>query len=134
MLPDFTVFQNNYVQNFPTLIPRKAAQGFIATAAIAIIVGGSFKIAMISGTLAATVTIIEAVTRPIIRSIFPEYPQFAKCIQIFFPKVIAFSLLQAVAPWLIVSYTVESIIVSLAGWYFFNYDFYENNVGMMTII
>lgn len=130
---NFNTIKNNYIQSFPDEVPVKAAQGFIATATISLFVGCASNVALVGGALAVISTLIEAVTRPIIRAIFPENPFIAKVIQIIVPRIIALSLGTAVAPWIGVSYTITSTLLPLIAWVALNDRFYERNVGMVGI-
>lgn len=134
MSTTFNTIQNNYIQNFPAEVPTKAAQGFIATATISLISGSGTSVALLGGVIAATATLIEAITRPIIRAIFPETPFIAKCIQIFIPQMIALSLAASIAPWIGLSYKITTIILPLLAWIALNDRFFERNVGMVEIL
>lgn len=134
MLSSLSAIQNNYTQNFPAEVPIKAAQGFIVTATINLLNGYNCNVALVGGTVAAIATIIEAVTRPIIRAIFPENPNIAKFIQIVIPKMMALGLAAAVAPWVGISYKMTSILLPVIAWLTLNERFYERNVGMVEIL
>lgn len=129
-----SAIQNNYVQKFPAEVPTKAAQGFIATAVINILAGSASNVALVGGAIAATATIIEAVTRPIIKAVFPENPGIVKCIQIIMPKMMALSLAASTAPWLGVAYKMTSVLMPLIAWITLNDRFYERNVGMVEVL
>lgn len=134
MSATLTSIQNNYMQNFPTEVPIKAAQGFIVTATISLIAGYASSIALLGGALAAITTIIEAVTRPIIRAIFPEVPIIAKLIQICVPQMMVLGLADLIAPWIGVSYKMTSILLPLIAWIALNDKFYERNVAMVEVL
>lgn len=134
MSASLIAIQNNYVQNFPTEVPTKAAQGFIATATISLIAGCASSVALLGGAIAATATIIEAITRPIIRAIFPETPFIAKLIQICIPKMMALGLAASIAPWIGVSYKMTSILLPLIAWITLNDRFYDRNVAMVEVL
>lgn len=122
------------MDDFPTEVPTKAAQGFIATATISLFTGCAGNVALLGGAIAATATIIEAVTRPIIRAIFSENPRIAKFIQICTPKMMALGLAASIAPWIGVSYRMTSILLPLIAWVTLNERFYERNVGMVEVL
>lgn len=128
------VIQNNYMQSFPTEVPTKTAQGFIITATINLLNGYNCSVALVGGAIAAIATIIEAVTRPIIRAIFSENPNIAKFIQIVIPKMMALGLAALVAPWIGVSYKMTSVLLPIIAWITLNEGFYERNVGMVEVL
>lgn len=126
--------QNNYVKKFPSEVPVKAAQGFVVTAIIKLLVGSASNVALAGGALAAAATGIEAATRPIIKNIFPENPEIAKCIQFFIPKMLTLGLASTIAPGISISYKMTSILLSLIAWVAFNNRFYERNVGIVEVL
>ena len=134
MSTSLSAIQNNYIRNFPAEVPIKAAQGFIVTAAINLIAGRAGNVALFGGAIAATSTMIEAVTRPIIRSIFQDHRTIAIFIQIFFPKMIALGLAASIAPWIGVSYKMNSFLLPLIAWIALNHDFFNRNVGMAEML
>ena len=127
--------QKSYIRNFPTQVPMKAAQGFVVTLVINLIANNHpSNVALLGGAIAATATVIEALTRPIIKAIFPEHPLITRLIQVITPKVIALSLAASVAPWIGVSYTTTSFVLPLIAWIILNEGFYENNVAMAEVL
>lgn len=134
MITSLSAFQNSYIENFPTEVPVKAAQGFIMTATIGLIAGCAGSMALLGGVIAATATIIEAITRPIIRAIFPENPFIATFIQMSIPTAIALSLADAAAPWIGMSYKMTSFLLPLIAYIALNQQFYERNVGLVEVL
>lgn len=132
--PVVTSRYNQYVQNLPTEVPRKAAQGFAITATIQLISGSSRNTSIFAGAMAATSTIIEAVTRPIIRAIFPNYPTIAQWIQMLIPRAIALGLASTVSPWIGVSDQIATSLLPILAWWALNGNFYEANVGMVEVL
>lgn len=126
--------QSNYIKNFPAEVPIKAAQGFIVSVAINLVAGAASNMALVAGAIAATATIIEAVTRPIIKAIFPENPKVATVIQVTMSKTIALGLAASVAPWLGVAYKTTSVFIPIIAWLVLNDRFYERNVGMVEVL
>ncbi|OGN56579.1 MAG: hypothetical protein A3D96_04825 [Chlamydiae bacterium RIFCSPHIGHO2_12_FULL_44_59] len=127
--------QDSYVRKFPAEVPIKAAQGFIATTVIHLLLGSASSLALLGGTIAAVATIIEAITRPIINTIFPEHKVIAQCIQIVMPKMMALGLASSRIPWLdTTTSTVTFLLVNLIAWPTLNYRFYERNVAMVEIV
>jgi len=129
-----TAIQNNYIQNFPSEVPTKAAQGFIATAVINLLAGSASNVALIGGAFAVTATIIEAVARPIIKAVFPRNPGIVIIIQIVMPRMMALGLAASLAPWLGVAYKMSSILMSSLAWLALNNRFLERNVGMVEVL
>ena len=126
--------QSHYIQHLPSEMPTKAAQGFIVTAAISLLAGCSANVALLGGAIAASATIIEAVTRPIIRAIFPNHSTIASCIQVYIPNTIALGVASALTPWIGVSYKMTSALLSIFAWITLNDRFYERNVAMAGIL
>lgn len=129
-----STLQDNYIQNFPSQVPIKAAQSFIVTALINVMTGSASNVVLAGSCLAATATIIEAVIRPIIKSIFPQNPCIATMTQIIIPTTIALSLAPTIAPCLGVVYKTTSILLPILAWMTLNENFYENNVGMAVVL
>lgn len=128
------VAQSTYMQNFPTEVPTKAAQGFIVTAILNILAGRAGSIALLGGTLAAASTVIEAITRPVIKGIFPENPLIAQCIQIFSQKLFVVSVATALTPVLGVTYRATSFVLPIIAWAFLNCQYYEKNIAIAEVL
>lgn len=134
MSANLLAIHRGYVNNIPTEVPIKAAQGFIVTAAISLICGRAARVSFLGGAIAATASLIEALTRPVIRGIFPDNPFIAKSIQICVPKLVALGLAGSIAPWIGVTYKMTSILIPLLAWIALNDRFYERNVGMVEVL
>ena len=134
MSANLLAIHRSYVNDFPTEVPAKAAQGFIVTAAISLIAGRAANVSFIGGAIAATASVIEALTRPVIRGIFPDNPFIAKSIQICIPKLVALGLAGSLAPWIGLTYKITSVLIPLLAWIALNDRFYERNVGMVEIL
>lgn len=134
MSANLTMIRNNYIRDLPSEVPAKAAQGFIATATIKLIAGASGKIALAGGAIAVIATMIEALTRPIIRAIFPNQSLITQAIQIVVPKMMALGLVSTFAPWAALSCEVHSFGLSVIAWLALNNGFYQRNVGMAQIV
>jgi hypothetical protein len=78
-------FHEDYAKKFPTNVPSKAAQSFVMNASIVKICGGTYKAAFLSGALSAMTSLLEAITRPFVRSLLPDNPGIAKWVQILAP-------------------------------------------------
>ncbi|KKM60242.1 hypothetical protein LCGC14_1543810 [marine sediment metagenome] len=125
--------QREYVNKFPTKLPIKAAQSFVATGVISLIAGCSAVVALLAGSIAILATTIEALTRPIIKSIFPKNPFVGLFIQICIPEIMAFGLIGVAAPWLGVTYKVSALLLPLIAWLSLNNDFYEKNTAQAVV-
>lgn len=125
--------QNQYMQNFPSQVPTKAAQGFIVTTVINLVKGATGSMALLGGAIAVTATLIEAVTRPIITAVFPKHPTIARCIQIITSTMIALGLAASLAPWIGVVYKTTSIVMPLLAMLLLNDGFYEKNEALVQV-
>ncbi|MBS0620131.1 MAG: hypothetical protein JSS61_01555 [Verrucomicrobia bacterium] len=134
MSTSLSAIQNSYVQKFPDAVPTKTAQSFILTVVINLAIGATAHMALVGGALASTATLIEAVTRPIIREIFPENPQVAEFIQIVMPYMIVIGLATTIAPWVGVAYKTSSVLLPVIGMLVLNNSFYARNVGRAFVL
>jgi hypothetical protein len=126
--------QNKYVQSFPRKVSLKAAQGFAATATVSLIAGSCLNVALIGGAIAATVAIIESVTRPIIRDAFLEQPLIGAFIQTVIVPITTISLVaNSITAPVDGSLKITSSLPSLLAFLFLNRRFYGTNVGMAAV-
>lgn len=126
--------KDDYVQNLPKEVHVKAAQGFTVTAVLSLLAGASTNVALLRGGLAVAATLIEALTRPIIKLIFPDNPFIAACIQVILPNIIVVSLAVSMAPSAFIVYTTTTLILNFVAWIALNNRFYEKNVGMAAVL
>lgn len=130
-----TYYEGSYKRDFPKEVPIKAAQSFIITAALNLVVAeSSVKVTLLGGALAVTSTLIEAVTRPIIKAVFPQNQFIGVCIQVSVSKVIVLGLAIAIAPWIGVTYKISTAILPFIAFIALNEEFYKRNVGMVEIL
>ena len=129
-----SAIQNNYKEHFPIQVPLKAAQGFAFAATAQLVAGSDLNMALLGGALTATATIIEAVSRPIIITIFPNNECATECIQTTAPRLITMGLANSVAPWIGMTYKMTPIALSLAGHFTLNNNWFQNNVGMVGFL
>lgn len=122
-----------YKETFPTHLAQKASQGFIASTTLRLFLGTATDAALLGGAMAVTATIIEAITRPIIKAIFPENPVIGLWIQIIVPSTLVMSAALALAPTIGIVYKTASVIFSTLTWICLNSDFYEKNTAMVTV-
>ncbi|NGX41622.1 MAG: hypothetical protein KR126chlam4_01465 [Candidatus Anoxychlamydiales bacterium] len=125
--------QREYVNKFPTKLPIKAAQSFVATGVISLISGCSAVVALLAGSIAILASTIEALTRPIIKSIFPENRLIGLSIQICITQMMALGLIGVAAPWLGVTYKISALLLPLIVWIALNNDFYEKNTAQAVV-
>jgi hypothetical protein len=132
-LGDYVILldRNSYIENFPRNVPLKMAQGFLATAAINLVFNkGTYRTALLRGSLAALISLVEAVTRPIIKAIFPNTPLAGMIIQI---VITPLSIEWLLEPRIGLSNTRTPLIPFIA-WFILNHGFYGNNEGMAEVI
>lgn len=128
------LFENNYVQGIPREIPLKMAQSFIATTTICLIYDAVVPIALLGGMIAATATVIEALTRPIIESLFAEAPFIGKCIQVAMPPLLTLQFFSLLSPWIGIEYRQTNFLLPWISWYVLNERYQERNLAMAVII
>lgn len=108
-------YKNYYVNNFPTDVLTKAAQGFTASTILRVVfdnvvakkVAFNGNAALLTGAMAATATIVEAVTRPMVRATLPDWPDFLRLVQIYSSRIITLGLAYSISPWIGVNYAPE---------------------------
>jgi hypothetical protein len=123
-------------------MPIKAAQSFVASAAINLFLHSSPATAILGGAIAATASLIEAVTRPIIRTIFPKsdsqgqtpkLPLLAQVTQLLVPSMVARGIASAFAPWIGLTYTTSTIFFTAITWWALNDDVFNKNEGVAFV-
>lgn len=75
-----------YYDKLPQNMCKNATISFFTSAAIYRTGGCDNKTSLAGGACAAMTSVIEALTRPIIRSIFPNHPTLGKWIQLLTPQ------------------------------------------------
>jgi|GEM_PF-2164380 len=123
---NLTTTQNNYVKNFPQNTPLKAAQGFIVTSLIHLTAGVAGKAAFLGGAVSATATLIEAVTRPIIETIFPKDSIITTCVQLVLAVTLTTTLATAMVPWVGVAHKMTSSSIPILAFIVLNSNAHEN--------
>jgi hypothetical protein len=127
--------QHDMYHHFPKKVPLKALQGFLLTTGVNLCIGSSYRITLVEGSVAVLATLIEAVTRPLIRRIFPENPVVAKVFQNMSSVLGATGLANAVSPWTQV--TITPMMALFPIWitlFAFNKHAFEKNEAMTYII
>lgn len=133
MAANVNAMQNKYVRLFPSELPMKAAQGFLATMAISLIMGSALNVALFMGAVAVTATLIEAITRPIVRTAFPDNPNIAAGTQIIIPRLLTISLGMQAASWLGTTFRMNGVLLPLLSWFALNEGFYKDNVAVAQV-
>ncbi len=105
----FSTVVCEYLGTCPEKIPIKAAQGFLLTGILRLLTGATKGVALLTGTVAAIATLVEAVTRPIIQTIFANYPNITWLFQMTASLLVAVSLTAYVAPWAGITYAIDEI-------------------------
>lgn len=129
-----SILNRHYMENFPTKMPLKAAQGFLVSATVRLITGCTLSLALFGGGIAAMATLIEAITRPIFRDVFPRTPNVAIAVQIIISLTMGLSLASAIAPWIGLSYKTTSFLLPLIATFCLNQDFYAKNEGLAVVL
>lgn len=124
----------NYTEEFPHAVHFKAVQGATTTVAINLIVGRALNVALIGGVLAIISSLVEAVTRPIITTIFKDHPVIVAVIQAVVAQMITLGLATAVASWVGVAYTVNSFFHSLLFFLTLNKNYIKHNIGVAFVL
>ena len=114
----------NYRKDIPVEVALRAAQGFVATAAISLCLGSAIPVVLLGGAIAATATIIEAVTRPLFKALFSVKVAALGSISIAAP--IALGLAASFAPGIGVTYRISSLFFSVTASYVLNCAIAEN--------
>jgi hypothetical protein len=125
---------NDYRAQLPMQIPRKAAQGFVATVVLQLAVGSTLPLACVGGMIAVTATLVEALARPIIRALFDENPFIVQCMQVTISSGAAFACMHTFAPKFAASYKAVSFWLSFLAWIPLNQDFIGRNVAMAEVL
>ena len=108
-------YKNYYVNNFPTDVLTKAAQGFtISTILRAVFdnvvdkkVPFNGNAALLTGAMAATATIVEAITRPMIKASLSNCTDLLRIVQIYSSRIITLGLAYSISPWIGVEYAPQ---------------------------
>jgi len=127
-----------YTNTMPDQLPVKMGQSFLASAALSTFFASSAALVVFTGTLAATVTLIEAVARPIIRATFPENQFIGFACSLLVAYGSGLSLASRAAPLFGLTYKVVYPILCGLGWAALNSgngsDFYEQNRAMAVVL
>jgi hypothetical protein len=130
-----STIQNKYINKIPTELPNKAVQSFVVTGVICLISGTSAVVALLGGSIALLASTIEALTRPIIKSIFPNNHFIGYAIQIIFPPMAALGLVSLAAPGIGFSYKITGILLPVLAWISLNNsNWYGENRAMVSVV
>lgn len=125
---------NGFVDSMPKQLPVKIGQSFIASVALGGFFGATAKVAILAGSIAATATLVEAVARPIIDSVFPENQGIALASTVLISITSAFGLANAASSVTGLTYRVSAPLFSLIGMLCLNQDPRENNLAMAFVL
>lgn len=127
--------QNEYINRIPTELPTKASQAFVITGVMSLCCGSTLVVALLGGSIALLASAIEALTRPIIKSIFPNNTFIGKAIQIILPEMTAFGLADIAMPWVGFSYKITGLLLPILAWLSLNNsNWYEENRAIAAVI
>lgn len=127
-------FLDRYVDDFPKLVPLKMAQSFVAASAVHLLLGASVNVTLIGGAVAALATAVEAIARPVFKTIFPDHSWMASNVSILAAYSIAVFTANAVAPWLRTADAIGVFGMALLGAILFNNEYFEKNGGNAVIL
>ncbi|MDP1607904.1 MAG: hypothetical protein Q8L98_01160 [Chlamydiales bacterium] len=106
----------SYIDKIPQGILPQVAKGALVTVAISLVLGSPLPIVALGATLAATITVVEAVSRPFFEAVLPNISYVKPFIQIFIPVTIVLSLAFSAAPW----FTLNPFIARLPATFLLN--------------
>ena len=124
----------NYVDRMPTQIWMKSAQGLAVTVSISLIAGSSISAALVAGALAVAATLVEAIARPLIKSIFPDNPFIGRTISVFTANGLVLGAAKSIFSFSEIGFNPASyILVKLIAWLSLNQNFYTDNVAIAEV-
>jgi hypothetical protein len=130
--------QDQYVREFPAYVPLKMAQGGIATTALHLLASCEPHVALLWGAMAATATLIEAVTRPIIKSLFSENESLITLTQSCVPRMTVLMFVDSWIPWAGKTYKISILsfqfLISCVLMAIFNEKFYDKKIARIEVI
>lgn len=111
---------NAFIQELPTQIPQKAMQGALATAAIKISLGAPRNMALAGAGIAASMTLIDALMRPVLKNTFPQNKLIAAIVNSVFFGAAYNVFTQAAGRYVGTPYKISNLFLSLAATFFLN--------------
>lgn len=118
----------DYVNNLPQNIPLKAAQSFVISSVLQMTIsGGLLAAGIVSGSLAAVASLVEACVRPIFKKIFPENLYIAHIISYGLAHGVTLGFCNILLPWVGISLKVTPIVIDLILFYCLNYGYGSRN-------
>lgn len=127
-------FPSRYMDNFPTQLPQKAAQGFVASTVIHLAMEHTVEAALFSGGLAVLASTIEAATRPILKEIFPDIDLMVIFASVAIVNLSVTSFALATAPALGITYEAANLLLEVIAWLALNHGAYHDNVAFAEIL
>lgn len=111
---------NAFIQELPNKIPQKAMQGALATLAIKISLGAPRNMALAGAGIAASLTLIDALMRSVLKNTFPENKTIADLVNCVLWGAAYNVLTQAAGRCLGTPYKVSNLFLSIAAILFLN--------------
>lgn len=136
MLNTFTEYKDDYIDKLPSDILKRTAQGFFIAATLSVISGSAGSAVLIAGALAASVTLVEAVTRPIIKSIFDDMSVSLTC-SIIFTRLIVMTAASVFVPSIVFKNTIGNSIINYLFFFYINETknkYYSMNQAMYGFV
>lgn len=90
----------SYIEKIPTEVLSQAAKGALATVAISLFLGSTAPNVALGAALAATITVVEAVSHPFFDAVLPNIPFVKPFVQFAIPAFFVLNLAFSTAPWL----------------------------------
>ncbi|MBS0635678.1 MAG: hypothetical protein JSR37_09470 [Verrucomicrobia bacterium] len=108
--------QNNFTQE----LGIKMAQGATITAVLHYVAGGLPKLIGLTACAAALSTAVDAVARPIFKTIFPDNAFLASVTTIIVANAVGAGVVATVAPWVGVAVRSSDFVLSLLAFFVLN--------------
>jgi len=125
---------NAFIQKLPIQITQKAMQGALATAAIKISSGASGNMALAGAGIAASLTLTDALMRPVFKNIFPQDNLTSVFVNgVFFATFYGF-FQQAAGRCMGTPYKVSNLFLIIAGTFFLNNEVDFRNRAFAYIV
>lgn len=100
--------------NFNQDLAVKMAQGATVTALAHVVLGSARGVMALGAATAALCSVIDALARPVLDTIFPNHPTFRDASRVIIAVSTAVGVANAVAPWLGVAFQLTNLSVFLS--------------------
>jgi hypothetical protein len=111
---------NAFIQELPNKIPQKAMQGALVTAAVKISLGAPRNMALAGAGIAASMTLIDALMRSVLKNTFPENELISALVNCVLWGASCKVFTQAAGRCLGTPYKVSNLFLSIAAFLFLN--------------